>query len=637
MSDAFAWHADRPLKLALWRDARYRREAALIAPLIDAEFYLEANADVAAAGLDAGFHYAKHGWREGRDPSPSFSTKGYLTAHPKVALSGINPLLHFMRQNHGSSGSTLTTIAAVDPKEIALVADHIDPVFYARNTPDFERSGLTAEAHFCQVGWRQGADPSPDFSTSYYLTTNPDVRDKGVNPFWHYLIAGKREGRLPLHPGGWKHAALAGQTSFKAYRDGWMLDEKPKLPLGADALLKRIQDARRSEHLMLSFGHDDYRSTPGGVQLCISLEEKRAQGAGFDYLNLHPWQPLPDLADVGDDPFLTLVLNGETLGVARISSVTQALSRDNACALPPKVVIHHLAGHSVEAIVDLAKQLQVTRATFWLHDFFSLCASYALQRNNVSPCAAPARQSNACAICLYGGIRHNHLTRFEAFFDQLQIDVVSPSKAALTFWKSRATMTGLSETVHPHVRLEELSPAQLLPGQSAGPVRIAFVGTPTPHKGWPVFRELQRRLSADDGYEFWYFGVTPPGAMPVKHVDVHVQAGAPDRMMALIAEHQIDLVVHWASWPETFSFSTFEAFGGGAFVLTNQGSGNVAAAVQRLGRGAVLPDEDSLYALAKDGGLAALAEDARTSRVTKPLAAHYSGMSVDLMEVEVAP
>lgn len=48
---------------------------------------------------DACDHYLERGARRGYDPSPLFSTKGYLDRYRDVARSGANPLLHFI--NHG--------------------------------------------------------------------------------------------------------------------------------------------------------------------------------------------------------------------------------------------------------------------------------------------------------------------------------------------------------------------------------------------------------------------------------------------------------------------------------------------------------------------------------------------------------
>ena len=63
--------------------------------LFDRDWYLAAYPDVASCGTDADKHYLEHGWREGRDPGPHFSTKAYLKANPDVAAQGLNPLLHY--------------------------------------------------------------------------------------------------------------------------------------------------------------------------------------------------------------------------------------------------------------------------------------------------------------------------------------------------------------------------------------------------------------------------------------------------------------------------------------------------------------------------------------------------------------
>lgn len=75
-------------------------------PGLDAEFYLVANPDVRAAGLDPSHHYMEHGWKEGRDPSAGFSTSGYVASNPDVVASGRNPLLHFLNDGfaEGRSG-----------------------------------------------------------------------------------------------------------------------------------------------------------------------------------------------------------------------------------------------------------------------------------------------------------------------------------------------------------------------------------------------------------------------------------------------------------------------------------------------------------------------------------------------------
>ena len=83
--------------------------------MFDADYYLHANPDVAAAAADPWTHFVDHGIFEGRRPgSPHlsradraliletgiFDAKFYLESNPDVAAAGVNPLDHFLR--HGS-------------------------------------------------------------------------------------------------------------------------------------------------------------------------------------------------------------------------------------------------------------------------------------------------------------------------------------------------------------------------------------------------------------------------------------------------------------------------------------------------------------------------------------------------------
>ncbi len=70
---------------------------ALIAPYVDAAFYLASFPDDPVAARDPAAHFHQHGWRQGRDPAPWFDTKHYLAANDDVRGAGIDPLLHYLR------------------------------------------------------------------------------------------------------------------------------------------------------------------------------------------------------------------------------------------------------------------------------------------------------------------------------------------------------------------------------------------------------------------------------------------------------------------------------------------------------------------------------------------------------------
>lgn len=52
--------------------------------------------------------------------------------------------------------------------------------------------------HYLDVGWKSGANPSPDFDAAYYLATNEDVLKAGINPLVHYILYGSREKRVSI-------------------------------------------------------------------------------------------------------------------------------------------------------------------------------------------------------------------------------------------------------------------------------------------------------------------------------------------------------------------------------------------------------------------------------------------------------
>lgn len=65
--------------------------------LFDGQWYAARHGDTALSGLDPLTHFLTIGWRLGRDPGPGFDSRAYLAAHGDVAESGMNPLAHYLR------------------------------------------------------------------------------------------------------------------------------------------------------------------------------------------------------------------------------------------------------------------------------------------------------------------------------------------------------------------------------------------------------------------------------------------------------------------------------------------------------------------------------------------------------------
>ncbi|MBE9035422.1 calcium-binding protein [aff. Roholtiella sp. LEGE 12411] len=135
----------------------FSTRADLLTGLVDEEFYLTQNPDVAQAVAQGGFasgaqHFASFGQFERRDPNALFDTSLYLN-------------------------NNLDVKQAVD-------------------------QGLTTAAqHYFTFGGFEGRDPSAFFDSSRYLEINPDVAAARVNPLSHFLSFGVNEGRVAFTAG----------------------------------------------------------------------------------------------------------------------------------------------------------------------------------------------------------------------------------------------------------------------------------------------------------------------------------------------------------------------------------------------------------------------------------------------------
>lgn len=104
--------------------------------LFDADFYLDANADVRDAGIDPLEHYLRHGAGEGRWPNPWFDPHWYRERH-QAPGDATNPLAHY---------------ATAPARADAWTSEWFDGRYYRARYPDADAPGLTPLEHFLRHG-----------------------------------------------------------------------------------------------------------------------------------------------------------------------------------------------------------------------------------------------------------------------------------------------------------------------------------------------------------------------------------------------------------------------------------------------------------------------------------------------------
>ena len=119
--------------------------------LLQPDWYLATQGDVAAAGADPAVHYAAYGRQEGRLPC--------------------------------SETDLLRGLGLIDPATIV------------RSMPDVVAARVDPVAHFCIHGWREGRRPNAYFNTNWYSATY--IVPNGMNPLVHYVLQGETAGLMP--------------------------------------------------------------------------------------------------------------------------------------------------------------------------------------------------------------------------------------------------------------------------------------------------------------------------------------------------------------------------------------------------------------------------------------------------------
>jgi len=613
-------------------------------PLFDRDWYLSQYPDVRDGAIDPYDHFLRYGAAEGRDPSPAFDTQWYLKQNADVRESGINPLVHFYR--HGAAEGRdprppLSQVPNIDrqpdeqcfepaerpsvPAERLLapaerpsptvtkkeehrcnpadIAEEFDTEFYLYKNPDVAAAKINPLEHFILNGWKEGRDPAQWFSTRYYLKANRDVAAANINPFWHYVVSGRKEGRSPK-------AKL---------NDRQLLLERLKLPEETESrnsvpvhdrltearLLERFRTATHNAGgLALSFSHRCYLTTTGGTELFIADEQKLFNAQNFAYVHLSPLVPSIFIKDSLPAESLTrIAIDGEVIGVATLSALARVL-KGSGRTLPDNriLIVHSIMGQSNSGFLHIFAVFNPTDTYYWLHDYLSVCSGYNLLRNHIHFCHAPPQDSMACRVCIFGASRQDNGRHLLEMFAAANFTVVAPSVAAQKIWEEASDLPRRAVVVLEHCRLDysagvhrdhRLAERTGLPGHS---VKVAFVGYPMAHKGWPVFERLVEEVRGDSAYEFFHFAEASVvfRSRLIRPIEAVVTSDRRDAMVELLREHEIDLVVVPAPWPETFSYVTFESFAAGCDVITLADSGNVAASVERTGRGRVFENEDQL-------------------------------------------
>jgi hypothetical protein len=347
--------------------------------------------------------------------------------------------------------------------------------------------------------------------------------------------------------------------------------------------------------LSLSFGN--YLKGDGGTDKVIAEHQRIMNQNSISYIQIAP---------VGKNPqrrkkaFYTIVIDGRYNKVVSEESVFNFLNLLTKLGFSLKsIFIHHLLKfklNSVKRLCDASKAPII----FYLHDYYSICPQYKLLNSNGFYCGENKISDSKCGKCSFYESAKSHYKEIFSFYviyrDRLKI--VAPSEAALNIWSQSYSELKLQTMVHPHQKQEGCYSHVVSFDEK---LRVAYIGRMISAKGAELWKKFIKDVAVKNAdYDCYYFGISDNEFENVKKVNVFVTPENPNAMVNALRENKIQVVFLWSIWPETYSYTYYEALASKCFIITSSMSGNIASMVKSRNNGKVFNSLDEAISYLED-------------------------------------
>lgn len=302
-----------------------------------------------------------------------------------------------------------------------------------------------------------------------------------------------------------------------------------------------------------------------GSRKFIDGQLEQLQQAGFFSIEIIPLMYYQ--AGRRESVFFAVSFNGVYQGISSVNELA---------VMYPEVrgmVIHSLyySQKSLETLLD-ALTVQ-TRTLYYIHDYCCLCFHRFLYKDK--KLCIDANGHMVCNTCSVNDERRKLLHFHRSIFEKYKVLLVAPSADTRTRVEQFYRNVEIVEL--PHLEYEE----KFFKRQVNERIRIAYIGTAIWHKGWEQFTKLVNRFHQK--YEFYCLGNCPADLkiQNVTYVQVSLKGSVHDlTMIEAILQYGIDIAYIGSVWPETYSYTYYEAYEAGCFILTNVKSGNICCQVK---------------------------------------------------------
>lgn len=243
------------------------------------------------------------------------------------------------------------------------------------------------------------------------------------------------------------------------------------------------------------------------------------------------------------------------------------------------VIIHSLFREE-GVIAPLLNNIDVRgKILYFLHDYYIICRYRFLYLKNEF--CLDNKEVLRCSECKVREENEKRYGYLKNIFKKHHVLLIAPSETVKRI--VRQVYVEEEILVIPHLTYVKKTCSKKINYKK----KIAYVGLASPLKGWDEFIKIVKALHGL--YDFYCLGSC--GEEQRVEGVTYVSVGSPEAefltMNQALTELEIDIAYLGSLCPETYSYTYYECFEEGIFVITNVRSGNIAEEVLRNGNGKV--------------------------------------------------
>lgn len=349
------------------------------------------------------------------------------------------------------------------------------------------------------------------------------------------------------------------------------------------------------ETSVLVLTHSDYLNTDAGVEKVIQGQQKLFLQNQINFIAVYPIRK--DMEIFGwvhsvTMPSYGLIVNGKSQGEIEYEDFLNLLETKGLLGM----IIHELVtfkkNEKLFAFFDKVR----CPIYYFVHDYAMVCYNHVLMRNNKEFCGTEPISFQKCKNCRFyieGKLNEKWQKKFVERYEN--ITYLFPSSVVKDIWQN--TFHAKNELlIVPNTKFGSITKAYSQKPKNEK-IRIAFIGYGRVEKGWETWKRLCKKY--DSVYDLYLLG---DGACEgrVRKVPVSVSKDGPNAMIDAISKNNIDIAFLWSTVPETYSYTFFESYVTGCFVITSKFSGNICTMTKQYHCGKIFDGEESLFAYLND-------------------------------------